>query len=387
MSAQRTCAKCGKELSSAAALKGHVKDYHQPQVHVQYPAGSATAATTIITRLEDGFFHCPCGWKFHRPRRLQAHAKACNGTGRSPPVAASAAGSDAPPLTVMRSEGVPRDCTDADGLAELGLLINKQAKVIICRTCGYAVGADHLATHMRDRHNLARLPEGFSHRLVEKYGAKKVSERPPLHGGEAGKAIGGLPTYPGFRCTTCVYFCRTRASMLEHIRRCHREQDGDGRGREEEGGEGGTAPSSMMMACRVQTIFAGTFTRYFGVLDDDRERSATTSSLWAIAERRLDEQEKERAAAAAATATATATRLPDNLRQCNPFILCVRWDRKLREEHNEDDYVRFVALPRDDEGGGLKMLHQMALDYIHVVSKEILDGHELLRMKMLGLSK
>src|SRR5688572_20160095 len=105
---------------------------------------------------------------------------------------------------------------------------------------------------MRDRHNLARLPEGFSHRLVEKYGAKKVSERPPLHGGEAGKAIGGLPTYPGFRCTTCVYFCRTRASMLGHIRRCHREQDGDGRGREE---EGGTAPSSMMTACRVQTIF------------------------------------------------------------------------------------------------------------------------------------
>jgi hypothetical protein len=41
MSEQRTCVKCGKELKSAAALKQHVKDYHQRQVRVQYLARSA----------------------------------------------------------------------------------------------------------------------------------------------------------------------------------------------------------------------------------------------------------------------------------------------------------------------------------------------------------
>jgi hypothetical protein len=399
MSTQRTCAKCGKELNSAAGLNQHIKDYHQPQVRVQYPAGSTAAATTVITRLGDGFFHCPCGRKIRQPYRLQTHAKTCNGTGGSSVAAATGtAGSDAPPppprlqaTTTTRNVLVPRDCTDADGLASLGLLVNTQAKIIICSGCGYAVGADHLATHMRDRHKLTRLPSGFGHRLVEKYGVWERPYRPPLHDGvEAGKAIGGLPIYPGFRCTTCVYFCRARASMLEHIRLRHRDWDGGGCEEEEEGGSGGAAspspaaPSSMMTACRVQTIFAGTFTRYFGVLDDDQERSTATIPSWETVKRRLDEQVKEREAAATATAT---TRLPDNPRQSNPFILCVRWDRKLRGEHSEDDYVRFVAQPRDDEGRGLKMLPQMALDYVHVVSNEIPDGDGLLRMKMLALSR
>jgi hypothetical protein len=183
MSAQRTCAKCGKELSSAAALKRHVKDYHQPQVRVQYPAGSTAAATTIITRLDDGFFHCLCGRKLRKPHRLQAHAKTCNGTGRCPPVAAAGAtGSDAPLLqtTAIRSVGAPRDCTDSDGLAELGLLVNTQAKIIICSTCEYAVGADHLTAHMRAHHKRARLPEGFGHWLVEKYGVRVRHQGPLL---------------------------------------------------------------------------------------------------------------------------------------------------------------------------------------------------------------
>jgi hypothetical protein len=241
---------------------------------------------------------------------------------------------------------------------------------------------------MRAHHKLVRLPEGFGHRLVEKYGVKEQPERPPVHDGEPGKAIGGLPIYPGFRCTMCVYFCRERASMLEHIRLRHKDQDG--RRREDTEGEGRSPPSSMT-ACRVQTIFTGRFKRYFGVLDDDdgQERSAAASSLWAlwtIVERKLDEQEERRAAAAAAAAQA-AGRLPDNRRLCDPFLLCVRWDLMLREEHSEDDHVRFAALPRDDEGRGLKRLPRMALDYIHLVSKEVSDGHALLRKKMLALSE
>jgi orsellinic acid/F9775 biosynthesis protein OrsD len=377
-------------MSSAAALGEHVKDYHQPHVRVQYPAGSAAATTTIIARLNDGFFHCPCGWKSHRPRQLQAHAKMCNDTGRCAPVAASAAeatGSDASLLQTTAMWSDPRDCTDADGLAELGLLVNTQAKIIICSACGYAVGADHLAAHMRAHHKgLARLPEGFGHQLVEKYGVKRLPERPAVHDGEPGTAIGGLPIYPGFRCATCAYFCRGKASMLAHIRRSHRE-DQDGRRREDTEGGGGPPPASMT-ACRVQTIFTGLSTRYFGVLDDDddQERRAAAGSLWAIVERNLDEQEERRAAAAAAAA-ATAGRLPNNLRLRDPFILRTKWDQKLREEHSEDDYVRFAALPRDDEGRGLKKLSRMALDYIHLVSKEVDGGSMLLRRKMMALSE
>jgi hypothetical protein len=376
-----------KELSSAAALKQHIKNYHQPQAHVQYPAGTTAAATTTITRLDDGFFYCLCARKFRDPYRLQVHTKTCNGTDRCPPVAAAeATGSDAPILrtTAMRSVRVTsRDCTDADGLAELGLLVNTQTKIIICRACEYAVGADHLAAHMRTHHKLVRLPEGFGDRLVEKYGVKKLPERPIVSdGGEPVEAIGGLPIYPGFRCTMCcTYYCRKRASMLEHIRLSHKDQDG----RHREDTEGAGAPS--MTACRVQTIFTGLFKRYFGVLDDDdgedQEMGAEASSLWAIVERELDEQE-ERCAAAVARA---AGRLPDDQRLCDPFISRVRWDLVLREGRSEDDYVHFVALPRGDEEKGLGRLPQLALDYINLVSGEIYKRPVSLRRKMMALSE
>jgi hypothetical protein len=376
MNEQRTCDKCGKELRSAAALAQHVKDYHQPQAHVQYPPESAAAATTILSRLDDGFFHCLCGRKFRSPYRLQSHAKTCTGTDDSPPVAAT---------TAMQSGAgvsLPQDCTDEDGLAEFGLLVNKQVKVIICSTCEYAVGADHLASHMRSHHKLVKLPEDFGHRLVEKYGVKKLPERPAVHdGGELEKAIGGLPVYPGFRCAMCVYFCKERTSMLKHIRRQHKDQDGDERRREDTEGEA-SPPSSSMTACLVQTIFTGVFTRYFGVLDDSQE-SAATDSVWAIVKRKLDEQD-ERLAAAAATAAA-AGRLPNNRRLWSPFISKMRWDNILREEHSEDDHVRFAALPRGNGERSLKFLHQIAKDYFHLVSEEITSEPGLLRKQILAL--
>jgi orsellinic acid/F9775 biosynthesis protein OrsD len=325
-----------------------------------------------------------------RDRFLTDHAKACDGTGRDPPAAAAAAeataGSDAPPLSrspAMRS-GVPRDCTDADGLAELGLLVNTQAKIIICSACGYAVGADHLATHMRTRHTLVRLPSGFGHQLVEKYGVKRLPERPPVHDGEPGMAIRGLPTYAGFRCAMCAYFCKKKASMLAHVRRDHGGQGG--RRREDTEGEGGPSPPPPSMTpCRVQTIFSGLFTRYFGVRDDDdggrdQERDR---SLWLILKRQIDEKERRAAAAAAAAAGG----LPDNRRLWDPFISRTRWDLMLREEHSEDDHVRFAALPRRDEGRGLNMLRRMALSYIHLVSEEISVGQVSLRRKMMALSE
>jgi hypothetical protein len=114
--------------------------------------------------------------------------------------------------------GVPRDCTDADGLAELGLLVNTQANIIICSACKYAVGADHLAAHMRTKHKLVRLPGDFGRQLVDKYGVRRLPERLLMYGNELGKAIGGLPVYPGFRCTTCTYFCREKASEVHHHR-------------------------------------------------------------------------------------------------------------------------------------------------------------------------
>ena len=169
--------------------------------------------------------------------------------------------------------------------------------------------------------------------------------------------------------------------MLNHIRLHHKDQAGH---RREGDTERGGSPPSPMAACRVQTIFAGSFRRYFGVLGDDndddgQERSVAARSLWAAVERKLHE-EKERRAAATAQA---ANRLPDNWRLCDPFLLYIGWNLMLREEHSDDEYVRFAALPRGGEGGGLKKLPQMALDYIHLVSKEIKSGHVLLRKKIM----
>jgi len=290
--------------------------------------------------------------------------------------------------TTVMQNGVPRDCTDADGLAELGLLVNTQAKIIICRACKYAVGADHLAAHMRKNHKLVRLPEDFGHQIVEKYGVKKLPERPPVHDGEPREAIGGLPIYPGFRCMMCPYFCREKASMLQHIRLRHKDQTGR---RCEDTSGGGESPPSSMTACHVQTIFTGFFKRFFGVLEDngadgrDQGRSDATSSWLAIVERKLREEEERVAAAAARTAAQAASRLPDNQRLWDPFLLRTRWDLVLREEHSSDDYVRFVALPRDGEGRGLKRLVQMALKYIHLVSGELNRESMTLRKEVLTL--
>jgi hypothetical protein len=126
------------------------------------------------------------------------------------------------------------------------------------------------------------------------------------------------------------------------------------------------------------------------VLDDDdndgggpsQEVSAAAMSLWAIVKRELNEQEEKRAADAAAGG------LPENRRVWNPFIYRVRWDLILRREHSEDDHVLFVALPRANVGGGgLNELHNVALAYIHLVSKEVADGHMVLRKKMMVLSE
>jgi hypothetical protein len=284
----------------------------------------------------------------------------------------------------MRSVGVPRDCTDADGLAKYGLLVNTRAKIIICSACEYAVGANHLAAHMRAHHKLTKLEEDFGRQLVEKYGVKNEPFLPPVRDdGSLERAIGGLPIHSGFRCTMCAYFCKERASMLEHIRRCHKE---DQAGSRREDMEGASAP--LMAACRVQTIFTGLFRRYFGVLDDDDgdndgqvERSVAVSLLWPILERKIDEQKKEQLAAQADSGP------PDNPRLRDPFHLSMRWDKVVRREHSEDDHVRFAALPRSDEGTGLGMLPKMALGYIHLVSEEVSGGHVLLRQKVLALSK
>ena len=142
----------------------------------------------------------------------------------------------------------------------------------------------------------------------------------------------------------------------------------------------------MMTACRVQTIFSGSFMRYFGVLDgdddgQDQERSAGTNSVWDIVKRERDEEERP----AAPIAAQAPVRLPDNRLLWDPFLVHTRWDLMFSEEHSSDDYVRFAGLPQDDEGASLKRLPRMALEYIHLVSDEVSSGQIVLRKRMLTL--
>ena len=69
------------------------------------------------------------------------------------------------------------------------------------------------------------------------------------------------------------------------------------------------------------------------------------------------------------------------------IIRRVQWDRMLRTGRTYEDYVRFAAMPRADEGGALDRLPQLALDYIHLVSGEIYKENLLFRKKMLTLDK
>jgi hypothetical protein len=137
----------------------------------------------------------------------------------------------------MRSVGVPRDRTDADGLVKYGLLVNTRAKIIICSVCEYAVGANHLAAHMRTHYKLVKLEEDFGRQLVEKkYGLINEPFLPLVRDdGSLERAIGGLPIHSGFRCMVCTCLYKERESILQHIRCCHKEDQTGSRHEDMEG--------------------------------------------------------------------------------------------------------------------------------------------------------
>lgn len=103
-------------------------------------------------------------------------------------------------------------------------------RVLVCKSCRYAVQPNHIAAHLRsDQHRLSRQQ---SQEIADRYGSYDLANpQTELIAPESViSPIEHLPIYrDGLSCNHCHFVCRSRDWILRHQRQVHNIKAGRGR--------------------------------------------------------------------------------------------------------------------------------------------------------------
>ncbi|KAG2181406.1 hypothetical protein INT43_008989 [Umbelopsis isabellina] len=203
--------------------------------------------------LNEGSFICKCEKTDQSASSIQRHAKSCRGRRQGGEVAQVARRETAADqvVNVMEPFEAERGLTDFHEDLDF-IKINIHWKAAICIICQICVGRKQLLNHCVRRHKkrLSARPEAIVAWV------RGSSELPPVEGkAELLRVILGIPVYHGWRCKCCVYYCQSVRIMERHQSEQHQDEILDVVDRAE--------------PCRVQRLYRGLGSKYFGVSDVD----------------------------------------------------------------------------------------------------------------------
>src|SRR5579871_6816194 len=145
----------------------------------------------------------------------------------------------------------------------LHLLYNSDYRVLICRTCKYALSPNGVKKHLERTHKHLSLDVrkglvGYARTLdlvtMEEVGMLRPGPKPVV----------GLEVVSGFYCIRCEYACATERTIMVHCRESHGWVKGIGRAWE---------------GCQVQRFFTGGDRHYFRVESPMDDRLTVTDDL------------------------------------------------------------------------------------------------------------
>ena len=158
--------------------------------------------------------------------------------------------------------GWSEDTVQTESMAQLGICIDKVARVIVCIACASVIKPTELSEHLTRTHAPITISAGFSQELADTYDLRTNLDSRP---GFIITAIYGLNLLGGFiACDTCGYACKSDQAMAKHIK----ELEG----------------CRTSKACLVQTFRPSSKRYYFGVrLNSEHPEEPATHSLDPVA--------------------------------------------------------------------------------------------------------
>jgi hypothetical protein len=259
----------------------------------------------------------------------------------------------------MESEG-------QEGLEKVGLTVNQEFGMLICRRCGVATRKEHVLTHLSSKHGAERSKDWLESATeqTELQGGGDIVRRLADRGFTLTLPIEGLPTWDGWKCSTCIgvsYYTRLKSSMAQHIQKNLR-------------GQGAVAFTAKPHA--VQLVFSTWSRRYVGIVGEPRYEvgSGANGSLTDALRQELEREEQKD----------VMKRPPKTaLHLFNAFFVRSRWDLFIEEE----DLDALKALgERPQKKDLLDDLIEATVSNFNQISKRLVMGNVLVRrwMKSLG---
>src|SRR5579862_514407 len=158
-------------------------------------------------------------------------------------------------------------------------------RVLICKSCQYAVQPNHIAAHLRaDQHKLSRQQ---SHEIASQYTDTNLADpsKESIVPNSIIAPLDDLPIYrDGLACQHCSYICRSINVMQRHQRQMHQQRIGRGRRL--------NTPAYESAWC--QCFYTGVGQRYFRVQQvvHSQDNDNMTDNVSQLVHQQLDEKEK-----------------------------------------------------------------------------------------------
>jgi Orsellinic acid/F9775 biosynthesis cluster protein D len=243
-------------------------------------------------------------------------------------------------------------------------VVNVKVGLIICPRCHMAVPRQYLRRHLASNHHISRSLTWLDHAL-EPYSITPLNQL-EMYLEEVGEAlvepVQGLPIRDGMKCSQCPYYGVTRDIMNKHYKTKHPECSRD------------------MVPCKVQTLFGGTFKKYFGVKVTDKSRvehdMSSITSAWHSYQQGVIVDEESNTARLMITAV-----IPDDFDLLDPFIVQSRW-YNLIDGHQVDSLLRLGSTPAPQDV--LSRVVKMGLVYVQGIMEPLETGNVLIRRWILS---